>query len=66
MVVFVLIGYFLVKTAIDYNPEEAITLDGALGKLAHASYGPIVLGVVAAGLISFGLYSFADARYRKL
>ena len=66
MVVFVLIGYFLVKTAIDYDPEEAITLDGALGKLAHASYGPILLGVVAAGLISFGLYSFADARYRKL
>ena len=66
MVVFVLIGYFLVKTAVDYDPEEAITLDGALGKLAHASYGPIMLGVVAAGLISFGLYSFADARYRKL
>lgn len=66
MVVFVLIGYFLIKAAIDYNPDAAITLDGALGKLAHASYGPILLGVVAAGLISFGLYSLADARYRKI
>ncbi len=66
MVVFVLIGYFLVKAAIDYNPDAAITLDGALSKLAQASYGQILLGVVAAGLIGFGLYSFADARYRKI
>ena len=66
MVVFVLIGYFLLKAAIDYNPDAAITLDGALAKLAHASYGPVLLGVVAAGLISFGLYSLADARYRKV
>lgn len=66
MVVFVLIGYFLVKAAIDYDPKAAITLDGALGKLAHASYGPVLLGIVAAGLIGFGLYSLADARYRKL
>ncbi len=66
MVVFVLIGYFLIKAAIDYDPEAAITLDGALGKLAQASYGPILLGIVAVGLIGFGLYSLADARYRKI
>jgi len=66
MVVFVLIGYFLFKAAIDYDPDAAITLDGALGKLAQASYGPILLGIVAAGLIGFGLYSLADARYRKI
>jgi hypothetical protein len=66
MVVFVLIGYFLLKAALDYNPDAAITLDGALAKLAHASYGPVILGVVAAGLIAFGLYSLADARYRKV
>lgn len=65
-VVFALIGYFLMKAAIDYNPDAAITLDGALSKLARASYGPILLGVVSAGLIGFGLYSFADARYRKV
>lgn len=66
MVVFVLIGYFLIKAAIDFNPDAAITLDGALGKLAQASYGPFLLGVVAAGLIGFGVYSLADARYRRL
>lgn len=65
-VVFALIGYGLIKAALDYNPKEAIGLDGALRELAHASYGPALLGLVAAGLIGFGLYSIVDARYRKV
>ncbi len=66
MVVFGLIGYGLLKAAIDYNPHNAIGLDGALNQLSHRSYGPLLLGVVAAGLIAFALYSIADARYRKI
>jgi Domain of Unknown Function (DUF1206) len=66
MVVFGLIGYFLFKAAIDYNPGKAVSLDGALTRLGQASYGPILLGLVAAGLIGFGAYSIADARYRKV
>ena len=66
MVVFGLIGYGLLKAAIDYDPRKAIGLDGALNKLSHNSYGPFLLGVVAAGLIGFALYSIADARYRKI
>jgi uncharacterized protein DUF1206 len=66
MVVFALIGYFLFKAAIDYDPDKAVSLDGALSALGQASYGPILLGIVAVGLIGFGLYSFADARYRKV
>jgi hypothetical protein len=65
-VVFVLVGYGLVKASIDYSPHSAIGLDGALQKLSRASYGPLLLGIVAAGLLSFALYSIADARYRKV
>jgi len=65
-VVFVLIGYSLIKAAVDFNPDAAVTLDGALSKFAHADYGPLLLGVVSAGLIGFGLYALADARYRKV
>lgn len=65
-VVFALIGYGLIKAAVDYNPKEAIGLDGALRELAHASYGPALLGLVAAGLIGFGAYSIVDSRYRKV
>jgi uncharacterized protein DUF1206 len=66
MVVFGLIGVFLIKAAIDFNPNQAVGLDGALAKLAHASYGPFLLGIVAAGLIAFGVYSLSDARYRRI
>jgi Domain of Unknown Function (DUF1206) len=66
MVVFGLVGIFLIKAAIDYNPNKAVGLDGALAKIVHASYGPFLLGVVAAGLIAFALYSLSDARYRRI
>jgi hypothetical protein len=66
MVVFGLVGVFLIKAAVDYNPAKAVGLDGALAKLAHASYGPYALGVVAAGLIAFGLYSLTDVRYHRI
>jgi hypothetical protein len=66
MVVFGLVGFGLIKAAIDYNPHSAIGLDGALNQLAHDSYGPLLLGVVAAGLIGFAVFSIIDARYRKV
>lgn len=66
MVVFGLVGVFLIAAAIDYNPNKAIGLDGALAKLEHTSYGPFLLGVVATGLIAFALYSLTDARYRRV
>jgi hypothetical protein len=66
MVVFVLIGYFFIRAAIDYNPDKAVSLDGALATLGQTSYGPVLLGVVAAGLIAFAAYSIADARYRRV
>jgi uncharacterized protein DUF1206 len=65
-VVFTLIGAFLIKAAIEYDPKAAIGIDGALQKLAHASYGPYLLGVTAAGLVCYGLYCLIDARYRDL
>jgi hypothetical protein len=66
MVVFALIGYFLMKAAIDFDPDKAVSVDGALAAVAKASYGPALLGIVAAGMIAFGAYSVADARYRRV
>ncbi len=65
-VVFALMGYGLIRAAVDYDAKEAVGLDGALRKLADASYGPWLLGLVAVGLIGFAAYSAADARYRKV
>jgi hypothetical protein len=66
MVVFCLVGAFLINAAVDYDPNRAVGLDGALAKIDHASYGPYLLGLVAAGLMAFGIYSLSDARYRRI
>lgn len=64
--VFGLIGYFLLETALDYNPRETTGLDGALARVHHQPFGPWLLGLVAAGLIVFAAYSMFEARYRRL
>ncbi len=64
--VFALIGYFLVRTAIDYDPSKAIGIDGALRALAGQPYGSWLLGLVAVGLLIFAVASLAEARYRQL
>jgi hypothetical protein len=65
-VAFALIGLFAIKAARDYNPKDAVGIDGALTRLTHHAYGTTALIVVAIGLIVFGVYSLADARYRKI
>jgi hypothetical protein len=66
MVVFGLIGWFLIKAAVEFNATEAIGLDGALRKLVHQSYGPFLLGLTAAGLIAYGAFCVVEARYRDV
>jgi len=66
MVVFGLIGIFVVKAAYEYDPSEAIGLDGALQKLASQTYGSWLLGLVAAGLLAYAVFCFFEARYREV
>lgn len=66
MVVFVLIGTFLLRAAIRYDPNQAVGVDGALKRLADRPHGPWLLALVAVGLFTYGLYSFVEARYRRV
>ncbi len=64
--VFALAGYLLIRAAIDFDPQEASGLDGTLKTMAQQTYGQVLLVVTAIGLIAYGLYSWAEARYRQL
>jgi hypothetical protein len=65
-VVFGLVGLFLAKAAVEYDPNEAIGIDGALLKLVEQPAGPLLLGAVAAGLVAYALYCLVEARYRRI
>jgi hypothetical protein len=64
--VFGLIAWFFFDAAADYNANKAEGLDGALRKLAAQSYGTWLLGIVAAGLLAYGVFCLIQARYREV
>lgn len=64
--VFGLIGWFLVDAAIRFNPDKAKGLDATLRTLAHQPFGRVLLLVAAIGLLAFALWSFIEARYRRI
>jgi hypothetical protein len=65
-VVFGLIGAFLAQAAWEYEPKEAVGLDGALQKVAEQPYGGFLLSSVAVGLLAYALYCIVQARYRDV
>jgi hypothetical protein len=65
-IVFALVGYFLIRTAIDFDPAKAVGLGGALTNVARQRYGAWLLAVAAVGLLIFAGSSLVEARYREL
>ena len=65
-VVFVLVGYGLIRAAVEFDPKKAVGLDGALHELADSSYGPVLLWLVAVGFAGFAIYSIVDSRYHRV
>ncbi|HEX7256055.1 MAG TPA: DUF1206 domain-containing protein [Gaiellaceae bacterium] len=65
-VVFGLMGFFLVRAAWQYDPEETVGLDGALAEVLRRDYGDTLLAIVSLGLIAYGLYCYVEARYREV
>ncbi|MEU5275423.1 DUF1206 domain-containing protein [Streptomyces asoensis] len=64
--VFAAAGVFAVRAAVEYQPDEAKGFDDTLRSFAGTPAGPGLLACVAAGLVLFGLFSFAMARWRKV
>lgn len=64
-VVFSLFGILVVYAAITFAPKKTSGIDEALQEVAQAPAGSILLTIVAVGLMAFGVYSCAEARYRR-
>ena len=65
-VVFLIIGGFLVNAAATSDPSQAQDLEGALTTLARQRYGPWLMGALALGLVAYGVFQVAKARYRRI
>jgi Domain of Unknown Function (DUF1206) len=64
--VFAAVGVFLVIAGVKAQPGQAKGIDATLRAFAQTPLGPWLLVVVAAGLVTFGLYSWCEARWRKV
>ncbi|MDI5965405.1 DUF1206 domain-containing protein [Streptomyces sp. SL13] len=58
-------GFFVLVAAIRFDPGRAKGMDDTLRALARTPAGPWLLVTVAVGLLLFGGFSFASARYRR-
>jgi hypothetical protein len=65
-VVLVIIGWFFVRAAMQSDARQTGGLTQALQTLASQPHGRWLLGIVAIGVISYGLYALAEARFRKI
>ena len=65
-IVFLIIGGFFLVAAWQVDPSEARGLAGALQTLQQQSYGWLLLGIIALGLVAFGIYSMVEAIWRKV
>ncbi len=57
------VGFLFVWAAWDHDPKKAGGLDTALRKILDQPFGPVLLAAIALGIIAFGLYCFAWAKY---
>lgn len=65
-VALVVVGGLAVVGAVQADPEKASGLDVALKSLAELPYGKVLLVLVGAGFVAYGVYSFARARYARM
>lgn len=61
-----LIGVFVTRAAIQFDPDEARGLDDSLRRVADDSFGMVLVLVVALGLVLYGGFCIVSAPLRKL
>lgn len=64
-IVLAIVGAFFIVAAIQHDPREAVGLSGVLRILAQQSWGQLILWFVALGLLLYGAFCFAEAKYRR-
>ena len=64
-IVWLIIAWMLLNAALHANASEAGDTSQAFGFLQDSSYGQLLLGVISAGFICYGVFCFIRARYER-
>lgn len=64
-VVLAVVGVLIIVAAATADPSKSSGLDGGLKTLGSQPYGVFLLAAIAAGLVCYGVYSMARARYGR-
>lgn len=64
--VFLLIGAFLAFAGYHGNSRDIVGLSGVLRTLQRQSYGGVLLGIAALGLLAFGCFEIMEAMVRRV
>jgi hypothetical protein len=61
-----IIGFFLLRAAITFDPTQATGLDGALRRFALNPWGVLLVAVVGVGFVAYGIYCVGTFTRRRL
>ncbi len=65
-IVTILVGFFVARSAIMFDPDDARGFDGALREVATTSTGTILVWISAIGLVLYGAFCLLSHRYRRI
>jgi hypothetical protein len=61
-----LVGFFLIRAAVQFSPDEAEGLDGSLRRLADTGWGSVMVAVIGIGLLIYGAFCVISAPIQRL
>ncbi len=64
--VIALIGYFVIRAAVTFDPDEARGFDRALRRTAGSTLGSSLVFACGVGLVSYGVFCVASHRHRTI
>ena len=65
-IVSVIIGYFFAQAARSSDASEAKTTAGALQAIQQQPFGAVLMGIIALGMLAYGVHLMVQARYRRI
>ena len=65
-VMMMLVGWFVVQAARQFDPDDAHGIDGALRDATDSTVGALLVALVAAGLLLYGAYCIISAPRERL